>query len=445
MTFDGARTKVCIECGFKNLEDAEFCSECGKPLKEDKSDKKIAEKNTKQDFSEIPEKYEKYELIGKSKCINCKQNTSLHLYKKNFLLDKNIHFCTNCGLTLEEAGDKFLLSDISDRNNRMWTSYKHKFLTMPDWERIANGGMSSDDFAKVVLERLEYAYVGTKWNMDVIKNDILNGNVTEDSLDEYVKEAGNEIAVLRAIDERVKDPLLNQQAHHLRETNQLNYSNYEEYLKNLPEIQKNELLKTGELIIYVQKMIKQGKTESYYGPKGLTDIIGGYYGQTSVRMEHKVRSTPAVYKWIKYKIILGGNGFTISDTGEVILYDQISSIKVDKTGATDMGLGVVLTLKNKSTLSFRTPITLGFETLIKEKIGKNSPTEIITNDKIENLKENVANQNESQKQNSREMNVNNAENSFSNADELMKYAELYEKGLLTEEEFTAIKKKLLGL
>ena len=110
-----------------------------------------------------------------------------------------------------------------------------------------------------------------------------------------------------------------------------------------------------------------------------------------------------------------------------------------------MGLGVVLTLKNKSTLSFRTPITLGFETLIKEKIGKNSPTEIITNEKIENLKENVANQNESQKQNSREMNVNNAENSFSNADELMKYAELYEKGLLTEEEFTAIKKKLLGL
>ena len=81
MTFNGARTKVCIECGFKNLEDAEFCSECGKPLKEDKSDKKITEKNTKQDFSKIPEKYEKYELIGKSKCINCKQNTSSFLHK----------------------------------------------------------------------------------------------------------------------------------------------------------------------------------------------------------------------------------------------------------------------------------------------------------------------------------------------------------------------------
>ena len=31
------------------------------------------------------------------------------------------------------------------------------------------------------------------------------------------------------------------------------------------------------------------------------------------------------------------------------------------------------------------------------------------------------------------------------ADELMKYGELYEKGLLTEEEFNAMKKKLLGL
>lgn len=31
------------------------------------------------------------------------------------------------------------------------------------------------------------------------------------------------------------------------------------------------------------------------------------------------------------------------------------------------------------------------------------------------------------------------------ADELMKYAELYEKGLLSEDEFNAIKKKLLQL
>ena len=33
----------------------------------------------------------------------------------------------------------------------------------------------------------------------------------------------------------------------------------------------------------------------------------------------------------------------------------------------------------------------------------------------------------------------------SDADALMKYAELYEKGLLTEEEFNAKKKELLGL
>lgn len=37
------------------------------------------------------------------------------------------------------------------------------------------------------------------------------------------------------------------------------------------------------------------------------------------------------------------------------------------------------------------------------------------------------------------------ENKINNADELMKYAELYEKGLLTEEEFNAMKKKLLGI
>ena len=36
-------------------------------------------------------------------------------------------------------------------------------------------------------------------------------------------------------------------------------------------------------------------------------------------------------------------------------------------------------------------------------------------------------------------------NEISPADELMKYAELYEKGLLSEEEFNAMKKKLLDL
>ena len=39
----------------------------------------------------------------------------------------------------------------------------------------------------------------------------------------------------------------------------------------------------------------------------------------------------------------------------------------------------------------------------------------------------------------------NEKDEYSAADELMKYAELYKKGLLNEEEFTALKKKLLRL
>ena len=84
-----------------------------------------------------------------------------------------------------------------------------------------------------------------------------------------------------------------------------------------------------------------------------------------------------------------------------------------------MGLLVTVTLKNSNNLAFRTPITLGFETLIKEKIANQNTTE--------------------------EGFTNNSENISSNADELMKYGELYEKGLLSEEEFNAMKKKLLGL
>lgn len=38
----------------------------------------------------------------------------------------------------------------------------------------------------------------------------------------------------------------------------------------------------------------------------------------------------------------------------------------------------------------------------------------------------------------------NTKNPSSDADELLKYVELYEKGLLTEEEFNSFKQKLLG-
>ena len=43
------------------------------------------------------------------------------------------------------------------------------------------------------------------------------------------------------------------------------------------------------------------------------------------------------------------------------------------------------------------------------------------------------------------MDNNSTNNEVSAADELMKYAELYEKGILSEDEFNAIKKKLLQL
>ena len=48
-----------------------------------------------------------------------------------------------------------------------------------------------------------------------------------------------------------------------------------------------------------------------------------------------------------------------------------------------------------------------------------------------------------EKQNKADSSPQNSSNNVS--EDIVKYAELYEKGLLTDEEFSALKKKLLGL
>ena len=178
-------------------------------------------------------------------------------------------------------------------------------------------------------------------------------------------------------------------------------------------------------------IVKKNKNPgTYIRPAGITDKILGMNGNTAINK--KITYTPATStvgtKWVEDELLLNDDGFTISSSGQTILYENISEVTVDKNTPTDKGFLVYICLKNsknqlfRSNISFRTPKALDVKVLIKDKI---------------------ANQNTSDT--SKENSTSNAEPITSNADELMKYAELYEKGLLTEEEFNTMKKKLLGL
>ena len=261
-------------------------------------------------------------------------------------------------------------------------------------------------------------------HIPVIKDMIADNALREDNLDEVIAYfSDNNIKSEKAgkmIMEHVKDFELFKEVYDYSTKTGFDHEETEAYIFNLKKNQRSKLLNAGELIIYVPHISEQTTTTMDMRPKGITDVIGGAYGQTSIRMRGDINTiTSPTTKWMKDKLLLNDDGFTIVGTGETILFNHIASINVNIKTQSDMGLLVTVTLKNSNNLAFRTPITLGFETLIKEKI---------------------ANQNTSE-----EGFTNNAKNHSSNADELMKYAELYEKGLLTEEEFNAMKKKLLGL
>ena len=61
----------------------------------------------------------------------------------------------------------------------------------------------------------------------------------------------------------------------------------------------NNVIKSTEAVIdiYIEHFIRDSSREEYIGPKGLTDVIGGMYGNTAIRRERKVKFTPAKTKW----------------------------------------------------------------------------------------------------------------------------------------------------
>ena len=113
---------------------------------------------------------------------------------------------------------------------------------------------------------------------------------------------------------------------------------------------------------------------------------------------------------------------TIQSGDRTIFFNEISNIVFEKNQIT-------LNLQNQEKLRF---LSRDYSKTGKEKEQKFRE---LLNEKWMNYKENE-----------NVMGISKNEPPESNpTDELMRIAELYEKGLLTEEEFSAMKKKLLGL
>lgn len=184
-------TKFCTECGHENLDVARFCANCGKPFDEDScsNDKnlyysmfdQIIDSNSQSnenDFdqmsdnhysNQLPPLYKDHEIIEKSVCFNCYQDTFLHLYKESFFSERWVYYCTHCGLTLEKRGIEFQLLDIYDKNSRIWNLYEMKTFSKSDWERIGRGGLpnKSQDIKNVMSDSINPRGLESQYKKDL--------------------------------------------------------------------------------------------------------------------------------------------------------------------------------------------------------------------------------------------------------------------------------------
>lgn len=215
-------TKFCTGCGFENMDDANFCINCGKyfggdmdlrntnsnnnyPNQNHKNAAQLNNTNNKQlsnnqSTIQVPQKYSDYSITEETECFNCHKNSFIHLNKKSFLSDKWAYFCTNCGLSLEKYGNEFKLTDIYDKNNHMWELYNSKTLTKEEWIRIASGGLSDKDQKErdnqLAIQKEKEKELERKQDLELVTQGLTKGEIDLKTTDSPVILKKNEEAYL---------------------------------------------------------------------------------------------------------------------------------------------------------------------------------------------------------------------------------------------------------
>jgi hypothetical protein len=53
--------------------------------------------------------------------------------------------CKECNSTLQQVGEKYQLTHVSDTESVIWRKYGQRMLYSREWANIANGGLSDDE------------------------------------------------------------------------------------------------------------------------------------------------------------------------------------------------------------------------------------------------------------------------------------------------------------
>jgi len=131
---------ICPNCGFE--DEGNFCSKCGAPLKQTEVVKKEA-------LQTLPE------ALWTEKCPVCQSGRlELMAQKKLFGLRTGANFtCNKCYAVFVPDGNKYKLTDITNKLLPIWQEYNKQSLTTEEWKRISYGGISDDKQREADMEQ----------------------------------------------------------------------------------------------------------------------------------------------------------------------------------------------------------------------------------------------------------------------------------------------------
>jgi hypothetical protein len=122
---------VCPNCGFE--DEGNFCSKCGAPLKQ-------AGIDIKQPLQTLNEE------LWTERCPVCQSGKLAEMSQKKFFgLQTSTNLkCNNCNAVFTHDGNKYKLTDVTNKLFLIWQEYNKQSLTTQEWKRISYGGMSDE-------------------------------------------------------------------------------------------------------------------------------------------------------------------------------------------------------------------------------------------------------------------------------------------------------------
>ena len=345
-------------------------------------------------------------------------------------LEKDASFCTNCGTSVtNRENKKSILKDIKEKSDNYTKNGTE--INIKNARKIFKDMSSSSEINEKISARLNKEKIlnkdGSKIRA-VIKSEIKSGKVSEEEIDNRLTELINEFDTeTKEINDALKnlDEIFESEEVQNKITEYLlKESKAQKIKKDLKKEIENGIITKEEVPKKVhEKIDSEYEKEKEMGISGydfsctMYEVRQGTFGQKEdvvkgyCFVEKDKITIKKLSSWMK------------SDKGnKIIPFSNINAIDYDKASGFHITSSIVIGISGVPPVVLRHTTEEDFQLLHQTWIDYNNP-----NNKEQSVEKVIV------------------EPQVSVADELMKYGELYEKGLLTEEEFNAMKKKLLGL